>query len=401
MEPEEKDGTDSADGTADTTNNDSSSEESSDKTSDDTELTPEQRDEQTIARLTGTEPAQDEPSDDDGDGDGDADADGDASDSDADSTSDSDDADSTADSDSADGDEDSTDDGDAAGDGESNADDDIELTDEDIETFLDAADDRVVKSPRMQKIIEQMAKAAADKISATRLEQTEVSQETQRLIEKGGQAAKKIEALFGRAGKTLAEYVAGNEVDEEVVLDPEELTGHLRDFAVASAVRTRQSYDNAFASAFREVAPLSGEAFTDDEAKDVIKIVQTADRIRQDPEQGEIAANAYLYKESFKYLVERAKASGATAEKTDAKKRREATKRVIGDKNSTKAAMSKIASKRKKVAPKSVKTEPEGVASEFSMESYRAAKLAGNHEEADRITLGMAAAGQGQAVSGR
>ena len=38
---------------------DSSSDGSPETTSDDTELTPGQRDEETIARLTGTEPAQD------------------------------------------------------------------------------------------------------------------------------------------------------------------------------------------------------------------------------------------------------------------------------------------------------------------------------------------------------
>ena len=253
----------------------------------------------------------------------------------------------------------------------------------------------------MQRIIEKMAKAAADSQYAKRLEATEVSDETKRLIAKGGAAAKNIEDLFGKAGDTLAEYVAGNEVEEEVTLDPDALKGHLRDFAVASAVRTRQSYDNAFATAFREVAPLTGEAFTEDEAKEVIKIVQTADRIREDPEQGEAAANAYLFLESTKYLVERAKASGATAEKSAAQKRRKATKRVIGDKNTTKAAMSKIAAKRKKVAPKSPKQEAEGVQPEFTMDAYRAAKLAGKPDEADAIMAGMAAAGQGTAVDGR
>ena len=291
--------------------------------------------------------------------------------------------------------------GDEAGDGESDADDDIELTDEDIETFLDAAQDQIVKSPRMQKVIEQLAKSSADKMSAQRLEQTEVSQETARLIEKGGTAAKAIEALFGKAGETLSEYVAGREVEEEVVLNPEDLKNHLKDFAVAAAVRTRQSYDNAFATTFREIAPLTGKAFTEDEAEAVIKIVQTADRIRQDPEQGEMAATAYLFKESTKYLVERALVSGATAEKENAAKRRAATKRVIGDKTNTKTAMAKIAAKRKKVAPKSLKAEPASVQSEFSMEAYRAAKLAGNPNEADRIMTGMATTGQGQPVDGR
>ena len=372
-------------------NENSSSDGSPDTTSDDTKLTPEQRDELTIARLTGQEPAQDdEPKEDEKTDDADEDAD--AADAD----------DSASDGDApADENTDSATDGDEAGDGESDADDDIELTNEDIETFLDAAEDRIIKSPRMQRAIEQLAKSAADKMSAQRLEQTEVSEETQRLIEKGGTAAKNIEALFGKAGETLAQYVAGNEVEEEVVLDPEALKGHLKDFAVAAAVRTRQSYDKAFATTFREVAPLTGKAFTDDEAKEVIKIVETADRIRNDPEQGEMAATAYLFKESTKYLVERALKSGAEVEREEATKRRAATKRVIGDRTSTTTAMAKIAAKRKKVAPKSPKAEPSSVQPEFSIEAYRAAKLAGKPDEADRIMTGMAAAGQGQAVDGR
>ena len=371
----------------------SSSDESPDTTSDATELTPEQRDEQTIARLQGTEPAQDdEPSDDAGDDGGDDDAADDSGATGEESTDGDEAADETKDSATA---------GDEAGEEESDADDDIELTDEDIETFLDAAEGRIIQSPRMKRAIEQLAKSSADKMNAQRLEQTEVSQETQRLIDKGSTAAKAIEALFGKAGETLSEYVAGREVEEEVVLNPEDLKNHLKDFAVAAAVRTRQSYDNAFATAFREVAPLTGKAFTEDEAKDVIKIVQTADRIRQDPEQGEMAANAYLFKESTKYLVERALVSGATAEKENAAKRRAATKRVIGDKTNTKTAMAKIAAKRKKVAPKSPKAEPSSAEPEYTMEAYRAAKLAGKPDDADRIMAGMAASGQGQQVDGR
>ena len=372
--------------------NSSSSDGSPDTISDDTKLTPEQRDEQTIARLTGREPAQDDESKEDEKTD-DADEDADAADADDSASDDDPPADENTDSTTA---------GDEAGDAESDADDDIELTDDDIETFIDAAEERIIKSPRMQKIVEQLAKSTADKMSAQRLEQTEVSQETQRLIEKGGTAAKEIETLFGKAGETLAEYVAGREVEEEVVLNPEDLRSHLRDFAVAAAVRTRQSYDNAFATTFREVAPLTGKAFTEDEAKEVIKIVQTADRIRQDPEQGEMAATAYLFKESTQYLVERALVSGATAEKEEAAKRRKATKRVIGDKTSTTTAMAKIAARRKKVAPKPPKAEPSsGGVGEFTMEAYRAAKLAGNPDEADRIMTGMAAAGQGHTVDGR
>lgn len=405
--------TDEDKGADSATNDDSSGDESTaDETSDTTELTPEQRDAQTIARAMGLDQEEKEESEETDKGESEE---GESDEAESETSKESEEeSDETVDSTKTSDDESETDaetkdepestdsdEGDAAGEEESSADDDPEITDEDVETFLDAADDRVIKSPRIQKTIEQMVKAEADRRFSERLEQTEVSQETQRLIEQGSKAAQSITSRFQKAGGVLAKLVAGEETDEEVVLDPEVLTKELGEFAVAAAVKTRQSYDNAFATAFREVAPLTGKAFTEDEAEEVIKIVQVADRIRRDPKQGETKANAYLFKESVKYLVERAAASGEANAVAAAKKRREATKRVIGNKTATNAAKAKVAKDRKGLPPKSTAKGSEESEVSPSMDSYRAMKLAGKHDEADQILLKMQEAGMGHGVPGR
>lgn len=385
----------------DTQVNDASSGDGSiETTSDATELTPEQRDEQTIARAFGldqtdeesgkeSEAAESEESDDESE----------SSDETKDDETKSDDESEAESETKAEDEADESDTGAEASGEESDADDDVELSDENIETFLDAVtEDRLLLNPRMQKKLESLVQSQVDKQFQQRLEQTEVSQETDNLIKQGAKAAEAITGQFVKAGETLTKYVEGEEDIEEVVLDPEDLKTNLRRFAVASALKTRQGYDQAFATAFRETAPLSGEAFTQDEAKAVIKLVETADRIRSDPEQGEAAANTYLFTESFKLLVERAKSAGKVEAETARKKRNDAAKRVIGDKTSTNVALAKVAAKRNKLPKKGPTQEAEATEGNASMEAYRAAKLRKDYDEADRILAELQTAGQGQQV---
>lgn len=390
---------------ADNTDEESSGDESPDTTSDATELTPEQRDEQTIARAFGLDQADEEP-DNESESEESEEDESEEDETSSDETEDEEeelDEESESEDETEDEDETEESESDEAASGEeSDADDeDTELTEDDVNTFLDAVtEDRLLEHPRLVERLKKVVQAQVDSQFAQRMEATELSQETERLIKQGAAAADEITSLFANAGEYLAKVVAGKEVsdDEEVVLDPEKLKGNLEKFAVASALKTRQGYDQAFASSFRQVAPLTGEAFNEDEAKAILNLVQTADRIRKDPEQGEAAANTYLFTESTKFLVERARAAGKADAEAARKKRNEAAKRVIGSKNTDKAALAKVANKRKKLPKKSPKSDAKETESAPSMDAYRAAKLAGKPEEADRIMAAMQAAGMGQPV---
>jgi len=335
------------------------------KGSDATALTPEQRDEQTIARTLGTGTEKTEES----------------ATADETATPDPDAATETADEKPADTTEAT------AGDEDSDADTADELTAEEIELILDALDpEKLIENPRLKALVEARAQADADRRVAEQQAATSVSEETKKLIEDGKEAFGALTTLLDSAKDNIDKAIAGTEF-VPVVIDPAEVKKHLGSFAQSFVLRTRQSFDDAFATAFRETAQLTGAAFTQDEANIVTELVKNAERIRHDPEQGEAASTAFLYRETFKYLVNRARATGKAEALAEVKRKSDAVKQIKGDENTTRAAIAKVAKQRTKTPPPS--TEPgagiDDSNAPATMESYKAAKAAGKFDVADSI----------------
>lgn len=267
---------------------------------------------------------------------------------------------------------------------EESADDEPEITDEDLETILDALDDRILNHPRMAKILEDRAKADADRrIEESRRTSTE-SQESERLITVGRTAAEKLYELFGKAGEQLVAAAKGEEF-EKVVLDPEDFKSNMRDYGAAVTLITRREFDNAFTDGFTAATQIGG-ALTPEESETITELVNTARRIEQDPKQGSQAAKNHLFIEGMKFLTERAKAAGKSEAEAAVQKKRDALKKIVGDggQNAVTAATAKLAKERKGLPPKPTKGEPESVGV-ANMDAYRKLKTEGKYDEADQV----------------
>lgn len=281
--------------------------------------------------------------------------------------------------------------GTAAADGEGGADDEPEITDDDINAILDGLEDRLIENPRLRERIDKLAKAEADRRFEEQRKSATASQESERLIGQGRKAVENLYELIGKAGEQLTKAAKGEEF-ESVAIDPEKVKESLRDYGAAVNLVARREFDDAFSEGFRLAIPAGGD-LSAEEAETVKTLVATAQRIENDPNQGSAKAKTHLFVEGMKFLVERAKASGAAEARAEIEKRRNALKKIVGDKgeNATTAAMAKIARTRAKTPPKSPRSEPTatGVA---NMDAYRAAKAAGDHEKADQILADMALA---------
>lgn len=338
------------------------SEDASVSSSDANALTPEQRDEQTISRLLGGnvdvgKPAAAAPDPKPGDEDGD--------DSDA-------------------GDE-------ATGTGEGDAEDELpEVTDEELEAILDALDDRLLAHPRIQKVLDERAKADADRRYEERRQAESVTQQSEQLIRQGRTAVEKIHGQFTKLQATLDAAARGDEIDESVKFNPDELMTELGKFGAAAVSEARRNTDTAFADAFVEGVGVGG-VLTDEEKASVLKVVETANRIALDPKQGQAASMKYLMAENVKFIAQRAKAAGKAEAEAGFAKRRDALKKVVGE-NGTKAAVAQLANARKKLPTKPSATPSEATQPRSNMEAYKAAKAAGDHDRADEILAEMASA---------
>ena len=335
-------------------NKETPGEESLVESSDSVELTAEQRDEQTIAHLLGQEDSTETtetPVDEEAEGES-----------------------STAEA--------------ADEEGEGDADDDPEVTDEDLEAILDALDDRILTNPRIQKIIDERTKADSDRRYEERRKAESVGQESERLIRQGRTAVENVYGLFGKLTGNLEKAVKGEEIDEAVKFDQDSLMTELGAFGAAAVAEARRDSDTAFADAFRE-GVAAGGTLTEDEKNSVISIVQKAQRIANDPEQGRSASLALLFKENIKFLVDRAKVAGKAEAEASFQKKRDALTKVVGE-NGTKAAVARIVNARKKLPGKPVAVSAEATGSGNTLEAYKAAKAAGDYAKADEIAQKMA-----------
>lgn len=333
--------------------------------SDSVALTPEQRDDETIARLLGTDKAETPSQDaDKGDAETDATATGEAE-----------------------GSESAGDEADDKGESGADEDDLPEVTDEELEAIVDALDERLLTHPRLQKAIEDKAKADADRRYEERRKSESVSQESERLIGQGRKAVENVYNLFTRLNGNLDKAIKGEEVGDDFRVDPDTLMTELGAFGAAAVAEARRDANTAFADAFREGATLGG-TLTDDEKEKVVGIVQTAQRIANDPKQGSSASVAYLMQENVKFLVERAKAAGRAEAQAEFTKKRDALKKVTGE-NGTRAAVAKIANARKNLPTKPPATPAQETQGKATMEAYREAKRSGDYARADAIAAAM------------
>jgi len=295
----------------------------------------------------------------------------------------------------------------AADDADDDEDDEAEVTDEQLDKYVDALlelnADKIANNPKLRERIEKEIRDKVEADNAAKQRAASASQERD-LLARQGRAA--VEAVFGQLtkaqegfGKAQAELdkaFKGEDFDPKVLADGFKLDGkaleqNLGAFAVAAVADSRRSYDDAFSTAFKAATDVGGPV-TDEERDAIISIVNTANRIEADEKQGDgrfDRAKEHLYVETWKLVTNRAYEAGKQAAIADAKAKRDARKTVL-DSDAVLAGAAKEAKTRKGLPPNPTKPTGTAEVGEVSMAAYKAAKAAGNYELADEIMNEMA-----------
>lgn len=287
--------------------------------------------------------------------------------------------------------------------------DEAELTDEQVDRYVDSllelAPDKLANNPKIRERIEQEIREKLETENEAKQRTQSASQEREQLTRQGRAA---VEAVFGqlkvaedgftKAKTELDKAFKGEPFDEKVLtegfsLDPKKFEQDMGTFAAAAVADSRRSYDDAFSSGFKAATTVGGP-ITEAERDAIVSIVNTANRIEADEKQGEgrfDKAKMHLYTETWKLTTTRAFEAGKAAALVEAKAKRDARKTVL-DSDAVLAGAAKEAKTRAGMPPPPV--APTGAAttgSEATMEAYQAAKRAGNHDLADDIMQRMQA----------
>lgn len=297
------------------------------------------------------------------------------------------------------GDEDADSDKGTAGatDADVDADTDPEITDEDVENVVAALEERLIQHPKLAQRIKEAAETEATRRFEEQRAASTMTEETERLIQKGRGATQSLYDLIGTFGAELGKAAAGEKYDPTPP-NFEKVQEHLGEFGAAVVAETRRAFDKGFENAFRSVSKELGVQFSKEDLETMKGIFQTVERIEGDPKQGRGPAVQHLYTESWKLLAQKVKQTSREATLNEVKSQRDAAKKIKDD-NAETAAIAKITRQRKKMPSKSVAAESTGTnasGDDYSEDAYRAAKARGDHEEADRIVQqrGLLASGR-------
>lgn len=283
-----------------------------------------------------------------------------------------------------------------------------DLSDEELErlteALLELREDKLISNPKIRERVEREVREKLEADYEARQRDQNAAQERDILTRQGRTAVESVfnqltnaQSLIQKASVELDKAYRGEEFDSKIIadgfkVDPQEFERNLGAFAVAAVADSRRSYDDAFSVGFKEASAIGGQ-ITEEERDAIVNIVNTANRIEADPNQGDgrfDKAKMYLYAETFKFVTQRAFEAGKAAEAADAKAKRDARKKIL-DGDAVVAAAAKEAAKRKGLPPSP--TAPVGTVTgggEVSVEAYQAAKRAGNFELADEIAAKMA-----------
>ncbi len=283
---------------------------------------------------------------------------------------------------------------------------DVEITDEQLDRYVDALlelnADKLAKNPRLRERLEQEIRAQVEADSEAKQRAASASQERERLTVQGRQAVDAVfnlmtnaQTAFTKAEAELAKAAEGEQFNAKVIadafkFDPKELEQHLGIFAASAVGDLRRSYDDAFSNGFRAAVTVAGP-ISEEEREAVVNIVNTANRIEADEKQGPgrfDKAKDYLYSETFKLVTGRAFEAGKAAAIAEAKAKRAAAKTVL-DADAVLAGAAKEARARRQMPPSPTAPGATPDAGAATIEAYRAAKAAGDFDLADSIMLKM------------
>lgn len=289
---------------------------------------------------------------------------------------------------------------------EDEEDDEEGLTDEQLDRYVEALlelnADKLAKNPRLRERIEQELRGQVEEDNAAKQRAATAVQERERLSRQGKEAVDAVFTLFknasdglGKAQTELDKAYRGEEFDPKALadalkIDSKSLEQHLGLFAQAAVGDLRRGYDDAFAGGFNAALKTAGPV-TDEERKQIVNIVNTAQRIEGDEDQGAgryDKAKDHLYVKTFEMVAKRSFEAGRQAAIAEVKTRRDAKKTLL-DESAVLAAEARVAAGRAKAPPAPIKPGAQADPTAPTMEAYRAAKAAGDSDLADRILQKM------------
>jgi hypothetical protein len=290
----------------------------------------------------------------------------------------------------------STEEGEAGDDDEGDEGDAAEITDERITATVEAAlelnPDLVKSNPKIRELLAAEIRAEIQADLDAKQAATTASQQREQLIGQGKKAVATVTTLLENAQAELAKAKNGDpNVNWEVLAKAStDVEAALGTFGSAAVVDTQRGYEAAFTKGFLAAAKVGGP-LTEAENTAVQEIVNTANRIEADDKQGDErfdAAKRHFYEKTWEFIAERAKAAGKAEAIAEAKAKRDSRKTVL-DADAVIAGAAKEAAKRVKLPPAPTDGGPSSTIVQPTMDSYRAAKQAGNYDLADEIMRAM------------
>lgn len=271
-----------------------------------------------------------------------------------------------------------------------------EITDERITATVEAAlelnPDLVKSNPKIRELLAAEIRAEIQADYDTKQAATTANQQREQLIGQGKKAVATVTTLLDNAQAELKKAKDGDpDVNWDVLAKASaDVEAALGTFGSAAVVDTQRGYEAAFTKGFLAAAKIGGP-LTEEENAAVQGIVNSANRIEADEKQGDgrfDAAKRHFYEKTWEFVATRAKAAGVAQAVADAKAKRDSRKTVL-DADAVIAGAAKEAAKRVKLPPAPTDGGPSSTIVRPTMESYQAAKKAGNFDLADEIAHAM------------
>jgi hypothetical protein len=251
-----------------------------------------------------------------------------------------------------------------------------ELDDETLEALAEAYDDRLRKTKTLSRSVTQQVKDEVGR--QVREHQSVASTQTRadQFVNQGRSAAENIQRLANAARGEL-DKAGGDEPVNASVLDPKEMVASLEQYGSATAMYERHVLETAtqdgFDHVFGEVLP----ELSDEHVEELQGITTTINRMRGDQQQYTRADSTWMT-QLLDFVARRAMEHGAAEERSRLASR-SAVKGKIADTNAVAAARAKIEAG--KTPPRTPKSEPQSVVTDFSEDGYRTIKKDGTPEQ--------------------
>jgi hypothetical protein len=266
---------------------------------------------------------------------------------------------------------------------EESAEQETDLSDDDIAAIIDVYGDRILTSG---KLADANAKSIRDEVAkqvATANHTREVEGENAGVVEKGRtavtaftQAVENYRAEFKKAG--------AGESFNAAIADGDELGGLLKDFGSAVLAGTQGTYERAIQAGFNSVLSNDLPELSDKQAEELTGITDTWNRMKNDPQQANVA-QAFLVSKLWEFATPLLKAAGAQEERSRAKKGQPLKERIAG---TNAIAAAKAAIEKQKVPPKGSADAPRGRPG-ATIEEYERLVGEGKFDKAQEVVNAM------------